>query len=112
MFLRFTTRKKDGKEHRYYSVVESVRSSGNASPHQRTVLYLGEINSHQQAQWAKAIEVFDTQSCTQESLALYPADRPVPADLACGSVSININLNVLASTVLVGSPASCGAASS
>ena len=25
MFLRSTTRKKDGKEHRYYSVVESVR---------------------------------------------------------------------------------------
>lgn len=91
MFLRFITRKKDGKEHRYYSVVESVRSSRNASPHQRTILYLGEINSHQQAQWAKAIEVFDTRSCSQESLALYPADQPVPAGLACGSVQIHID---------------------
>jgi len=91
MFLRFTTRKKDGKEHRYYSVVESVRSSKHASPHQRTVLYLGEINSQQQAQWAKAIEVFDVQSSTQESLALFPADRPVPPDLACGSVQIRVD---------------------
>ena len=51
MFLRYTTRKKDGKEHRYYSVVESIRSPGSRHPHQRTLLYLGEINDTQKAEW-------------------------------------------------------------
>ena len=39
MFLRFITRKKDGKEHRYYSVVENVRLPGRRSPFQKTLLY-------------------------------------------------------------------------
>jgi hypothetical protein len=70
MFLRSTTRKKDGKEHRYYSVVESVRSGPGARPHQRRLLYLGEINSEQQAQWAKAIEVFEPENNTQQTFSL------------------------------------------
>jgi hypothetical protein len=41
-------RKKDGKEHRYWSVVENVRHA--AGPvHQRTLRYLGELNDSQQA---------------------------------------------------------------
>ena len=44
MFLRATTRKKDGKEHRYFSVVENRRVSGGRVL-QRHVLYLGEITS-------------------------------------------------------------------
>ncbi|MHB2007761.1 MAG: hypothetical protein ACYCOX_06900, partial [Acidobacteriaceae bacterium] len=47
MFLRSTTRKKDGKDHRYWSVVENRRVSGNRTV-QRHVLYLGEINDSQQ----------------------------------------------------------------
>jgi hypothetical protein len=81
MFLRSTTRKKDGKEHRYYSVVESVRSSPGAHPHQRTLLYLGEINSEQQAQWAKEIEVFEPESQSQQTFSLFPSDKSVPAGL-------------------------------
>ena len=53
MFLRATTRKKDGKEHRYYSVVENVRRPGRRTPFQKTILYLGEINDRQQAAWRK-----------------------------------------------------------
>src|ERR1700685_2596395 len=46
MFLRGNTRIKDGKEHRYYTVVESARlQSGKVA--QRQVLYLGEINDSQ-----------------------------------------------------------------
>ena len=41
MFVRYNTRKKDGKEHRYWSVVENRRLRlGHTT--QRTVLYLGE----------------------------------------------------------------------
>jgi len=43
MFLRATNRKKDGKDHRYFSVIENRRVAGGKTI-QRTVLYLGEIN--------------------------------------------------------------------
>ena len=61
MFLRCHSRKKNGKAHRYWSVVESRRlDGGNAA--QRQVLYLGEINDSQQAAWRKTISVFDERS--------------------------------------------------
>jgi hypothetical protein len=58
MFLRATTRKKDGKQHRYFSVVENKRVRGGRIV-QRHVLYLGEINSSQEIAWRKSIEVLD-----------------------------------------------------
>ena len=48
MFLRSNNRNKDGKSHRYFSIVENQRVSSGRSV-QRTVLYLGEINDKQQA---------------------------------------------------------------
>ena len=42
MFLRHTKRKKDGKEHRYWSIVENRRIGGDRVV-QRPLLYLGEI---------------------------------------------------------------------
>jgi hypothetical protein len=59
VFLRCHRRKKDGKIHRYWSIVESRRTS--RGPVQRHVLYLGEINDSQLASWEKAITVFDEQ---------------------------------------------------
>jgi hypothetical protein len=50
MFLRSTNRRKDGKDHRYFSAVENRRLPGGKTA-QRTVLYLGEINDRQQAAW-------------------------------------------------------------
>ena len=71
MFLRFTTRKKNGKEHRYYSLVENRRvSSGRVV--QRPVLYLGEINDSQKAAWTKVTDVFDTVGRQTRELALSP----------------------------------------
>ena len=58
MFLRSTNRRKDGKDHRYFSVVENRRLPGGKTA-QRTVLYLGEINDQQQAAWRKTLDVFD-----------------------------------------------------
>jgi len=79
MFLRCHQRKKDGKEHRYYSVEESRRlQSGKVV--QRRVLYLGEINDSQQAAWRKTLEVFDEQQQRATTRSLFPEDRPVPAD--------------------------------
>ncbi len=80
MFLRCHRRKKDGKEHRYYSVEESRRlQSGKVV--QRRVLYLGEINDSQQAAWRKTLEVFDEQQQRPTTLSLFAEDRPVPVDV-------------------------------
>jgi hypothetical protein len=58
MFLRGTTRRKNGKEHRYWSLVENKRCAGGRIV-QRHALYLGEINDRQEAGWQKSIEVFE-----------------------------------------------------
>lgn len=58
MFLRATTRKKDGKEHRYFSIVENKRVGGGRVQ-QRHVLYLGEVNSSQELAWRRSIQVLD-----------------------------------------------------
>jgi transposase len=79
MFLRSTNRRKDGKDHRYFSVVENRRlASGKTA--QRTVLYLGEVNDRQEAAWRKTLEVFDEQQQCSRTLSLFPEDREVPAD--------------------------------
>jgi len=74
MFLRKTQRKKDGKTHDYWSVVENKRVAGGRVV-QRHVLYLGEINSAQAAVWRKAIEVFDDDAGHPRTMALFPEDR-------------------------------------
>ena len=75
MFLRVNKRKKDGKTHRYYSVVENRRVRGGKHV-QKTLLYLGEINDVQKAAWTKTIEVIDENDHRQ--IALFPEDREVP----------------------------------
>src|SRR6202790_4836085 len=77
MYLRFARRRKDGKEHRYWSIVESRRCAGGRVV-QRPVLYLGEINDSQHAAWCRMIEGFDEGSGRHRQLALFPAERAVP----------------------------------
>jgi hypothetical protein len=74
MFLRATVRKKDGKEHTYFSVVENKRVADGRVV-QRHVLYLGEINSTQELAWRKSIEVLDEAHKAPRTLALFPDDR-------------------------------------
>jgi transposase len=77
MFLRYTSRKKNGKEHRYYSLVENRRvASGRVL--QRPVLYLGEINDTQQEAWRKTVEIFEEGKTRPRTVALFPADRIGP----------------------------------
>lgn len=89
MFLRSTNRKKDGKDHRYFSVVENQRVSSNRTV-QRTVLYLGEINDQQQAAWRKTLHVFDEDQQQFTSLSLFPDDRPLPED-AVDSIQVKLS---------------------
>lgn len=74
MHLKVHRRKKDGKEHRYFSIVESRRVGRGRVAH-RTVVYLGEINDSQQAAWRKTLEVFDEDQQDFRSLSLFPEDR-------------------------------------
>ena len=80
MFLKQSTRFKDGKEHHYWSLVENRRVDGGRKVVQRHVLYLGEINSSQQAAWRKTIEVFDTGSTTARTVALFPEEGSPAVD--------------------------------
>src|SRR2546428_883951 len=74
MFLRCTTRRKDGKDHRYWSIVENKRCAGDKIV-QRHVLYLGEINDHQQAAWEKTVEIFEQGQAQPRTIALFPEER-------------------------------------
>src|SRR5580698_4918033 len=74
MFLRRIERRKNGKTHLYWSLVENKRLDDGRVV-QRHVYYLGEINSSQAEVWRKAIEVFDTDAGGSRTLALFPEDR-------------------------------------
>ena len=83
MFLRSKRRGKDGKEHRYWSVVENRRvRSGRVV--QRQVLFLGEINDRQQGAWRQTLEVFDEAAQRARTLSLFPEDRAIPVDALDG----------------------------
>jgi transposase len=89
LFLRSTNRKKDGKDHRYFSIVENQRISADKTV-QRTVLYLGEINDQQQASWRKTLAVFDEEKQQYTELSLFPEDRPLPED-AVDSIQVKLS---------------------
>ena len=89
MFLRSIHRKKDGKDHRYFSIVENHRTASDKTV-QRTVLYLGEINDQQQLAWRKTLAVFDEQQQEYANLSLFPDDREIPAD-AVDSLQVKLS---------------------
>lgn len=74
MFLRQKIRRKDGKEHRTFSVVENKRVAGGRVV-QRHVLYLGEINDSQELAWRKSIEVQEEGAVRARTLSLFAEDR-------------------------------------
>jgi hypothetical protein len=89
MFLRATKRVKDGKEHRYWSIVENRRCGGNRVV-QRQVLYLGEINDQQHAAWCKTIEVAQQGKRRPQQVAIFPEDRPAP-ELDCDVIQVKLS---------------------
>jgi len=77
MFLRQHGRIKDGKQHSYWSVVETVRTADG--PRQRTLCYLGELNGSAHARWQKTVEVFNEQGESTQ-LKLFPSEAEAPDD--------------------------------
>jgi hypothetical protein len=91
MFLKCSVRRKDGKTHRSWSIVESRRyARGKVA--QRHVLYLGEINDSQRVAWERTIAVFDERENETRQLALFPADRTPPA---AGAEAVQVRLDAL-----------------
>src|SRR6201981_817936 len=89
MFLRSTNRHKDGKDHRYFSIVENRRLPGGKTA-QRTVRYLGEINDRQQAAWRRTGGVFDKAEHPCPTMSLFPDDREIPSD-AVDSIQVRLS---------------------
>lgn len=89
MFLRSRIRKKNGKAHRYFSVVENQRVHGGRVV-QRQVLHLGELNDAQHAGWVRAVEALNGETGEARQLALFPDDREAPEELECESVQVRI----------------------
>jgi transposase len=87
MFLRSHGRKKDGKDHTYWSLVETVRTPDG--PRQKTLCYLGELNNSAQARWLTTVEVFNEQGETRQ-LKLFPSHvEPPPDDPQVARVVLN-----------------------
>src|SRR5579875_324301 len=87
MFLRSHGRKKDGKDHTYWSLVETVRTADG--PRQKTLCYPGELNSSAHARWLTTVEVFKEQGEAQQ-LKLFPSHvQPPPDDPQVARVLLN-----------------------
>ena len=79
MYLKCHKRLKDGKAHRYWSIVESVRTRRGSI--KRQLLYLGEINDSQRAQWCSALDVLEGSTPSSvKQMSLFPEDRTPPPE--------------------------------
>lgn len=90
MFLRAKLRRKDGKDHRCFSVVENRRVGAGNRTVQRTVLHLGEINGSPEATWRKTLEVFDETRQQPATVSLFSDDEAVPAE-AVDSIRVKLS---------------------
>jgi len=90
MFLREKSRTKDGKTHRYWSVVENRRVSGGGVV-QRQVLSLGELNDNQRAGWVRTIEAFSDEKSRTKQMALFPDDLEELPILSCETIRVQLD---------------------
>ena len=94
MYLKCHRRTKNGKLHRYWSIVESYRL-GNGKTAKGQVVYLGEINDSDRASWCRLIEAFESGKETPKQIALFPADRSAPAQLGADVETLNVSLGAM-----------------
>ena len=87
VFLKAHPRRKSGKQHCYFSLVESVRTS--RGPQHRTLAYLGELNSSAEATWRRTVQVFNRDG-TSNQLELFASDEP---KLPSGENVVQVVLN-------------------
>ena len=84
MFLRRCERRKNGKQHTYWALVESYRTAKGSR--QRVVAYLGELKPSEQDGWAKLGSHLDgNQPARRPQLSLF--DPPREAKTSSGGVS-------------------------
>ena len=85
MFLRRCERKKNGKQHTYWALVESYRSARGSR--QRVVAYIGELKANEQNGWVQLGQRLDKKSRPQPSLFDPPYyDDPIDQE----SVEVNL----------------------
>ena len=66
MFLRRYERRKSGKRHTYWALVESIRTAQGSR--QRVVAYLGELKKHERNGWASLGRHLDKKDRPHPSL--------------------------------------------
>lgn len=74
MFLCCKVRRKDGRQHRYWSVAENRRIARGRVV-QRHVPYLGEINGTQEAAWRRSLEVLELAAQPPPKIIAAPSRR-------------------------------------
>jgi hypothetical protein len=79
MFLRRYCRTKNGKQHVYFALVESIRT--DSGPRQHVVAHLGELNGAQERRWQRTVLCYNRQGDAQQ-LRLFPDDDPSLPDVA------------------------------
>ena len=89
MFLKTHRRVKNGKSHCYFSIAENKRTARGVV--QRQVLYLGEINDSQREAWERAIRVFDEDTGTERTMALFPATTEIPTHAQGHGVQVRLD---------------------
>jgi len=90
MFLRAKTRRKDGKTHRNWSVVENRRVEGGRVV-QRQLLHLGELNDQQRAGWVRTIETLAGGRARARQMALFADDSAELPELSCEVVRVRLS---------------------
>ncbi len=78
MFLRRCIRRKNGKRHTYWALVESFRTAKGSR--QRVVAYLGELEKSEKNGWAQLCRRLNPAQRPQPSLFDPPHDEDPTAD--------------------------------
>ena len=82
MFLKKLQRRKNGKNHVYWALVESYRTP--KGPRNRVVAYLGELKPHERKGWARLASTLGGKSPAMVQRTLFaeePVGEPVPENV-------------------------------
>jgi len=86
MFIRPCYRKKDGRRHAYWALVESYRT--DRGPRQRTVAYLGQLDEAGRLGVKRAAQ--GNRASGEEQLQLWEGDAPAPEWVEVNTAAVRI----------------------
>lgn len=86
MFIRPCYRKKDGRRHAYWALVESYRTE--RGPRQRTVAYLGQLDEAGRLGVRRAAK--GNKDSAQEQLQLWEGDSPAPEWVEVNTAAVRV----------------------